>query len=143
MERPTPADFEGDYYRELPADYSPAELAILWSGGFVTPKEFSAALLDLARRGVIRITEETVEERGILKRKQTTHYRFSMGEVEAPLKLHEQAVLDLLFEDVWNAVREKGTPDGPPAVTLADVEQYARRRKRDFALFWKKTGRKL
>lgn len=132
-----PADFEGDYYRELPADYSPAELAILWSGGFVTPKEFSAALLDLARRGVIRITEETVEERGILKRKQTTHYRFSMGEVEAPLKLHEQAVLDLLFEDVWNAVREKGTPDGPPAVTLADVEQYARRRKRDFALFWK------
>ena len=39
------AEFQGDYYRELPADYSPAELSVLWNWGQVKTHDITATLL--------------------------------------------------------------------------------------------------
>lgn len=51
---PVPAPPEG-YYRELPADYTPAELGVLWRFGSVQPADFTATVLDLARRGYVNV----------------------------------------------------------------------------------------
>ncbi|HHT73074.1 MAG TPA: DUF2207 domain-containing protein [Firmicutes bacterium] len=128
-------DFTSEYYRELPADYSPAELGVLWNGEVVGSKEFTATLLDLARRGVVKISEERVEKRGIMRRKEKTQYRFTPGEEGGSLKPHEQAVLDLFFEDVQQSLKGKEESEGP-GVTLSDVESYARRHRRAFREFW-------
>ena len=44
-------EFEGDYYRELPADYSPAVLGVLWRFGSPASEDFTAEIMNLARRG--------------------------------------------------------------------------------------------
>ncbi len=49
---PVPAPPEG-YYRELPADYTPAELGALWRFNSVQPADFVATVLDLLRRGYL------------------------------------------------------------------------------------------
>lgn len=49
-----PAPPEG-YYRDLPADYTPAELGALWRFGSVQPADFVATVLDLIRRGYLRV----------------------------------------------------------------------------------------
>lgn len=60
---PRPDDI-GDYWREVPDD-PPAVAAALVSWGTVDADAFSATIIDLARRGWIRISEET-EERALL-----------------------------------------------------------------------------
>jgi uncharacterized membrane protein len=51
---PVPATDE-EYYRELPATYAPAELGALWRFGSVQPADFVATIVDLVRRGYIRV----------------------------------------------------------------------------------------
>lgn len=51
----------GDYYRELPADYSPAEAGCLMRKGRLYPADFTATLLDLARRGHVSIEDRGTE----------------------------------------------------------------------------------
>jgi hypothetical protein len=58
-------DFEGDYYRELPAEYSPAELGVLWRFGRPAPDDITATILDLARRGYLRLEEYVPQSGGI------------------------------------------------------------------------------
>lgn len=53
--------YDGDYYRELPGEYSPSILGCLWNFGKPQANDFTAELLDLARHGFIRITEERFE----------------------------------------------------------------------------------
>ncbi len=61
--RKFPTVFQGDYYRELAGDYSPAELAVLWHYGDPETKDLTATILDLARRKIIFIQEENFEKK--------------------------------------------------------------------------------
>ncbi|MBI3998578.1 MAG: DUF2207 domain-containing protein, partial [Armatimonadetes bacterium] len=65
---PIPRPPEG-YYRELPAEYSPAELGVLWRFGSVQPADFVATILDLVRRGYMKV--ETATEQGLIFRDET------------------------------------------------------------------------
>ncbi len=47
----------GEYYRELPGEYPPAELGVLWRFRRVRPEDFVATVMDLARRGHLKIQE--------------------------------------------------------------------------------------
>ncbi|MGH2404642.1 MAG: DUF2207 domain-containing protein [bacterium] len=51
--------FEGEYLRELPRRYPPAVLGMLWRFGSPGTQDFTATVLDLARRGYL-----TIQERG-------------------------------------------------------------------------------
>ncbi|MDR7456944.1 MAG: DUF2207 domain-containing protein [Armatimonadota bacterium] len=90
-----PAD-AGDYYRELPGTYSPAELGVLWRFGAVAPADFVATILDLARRGFIAIDRR----HGRWGRETYTLARTGKGGVLQPF---EREALELLF----------GKTDGP------------------------------
>ena len=48
--RKHPTVFDGDYDRDLPADYSPAELSVLWNFKIMNANDITATIMDLARR---------------------------------------------------------------------------------------------
>lgn len=122
--------FDGDYYRELPGDYSPAELGCLWNFGTVGANEASATILDLARRGFLEIEVTSREEKGLgglfgsvfgsrtatdyalklLKPSPRSDSQSDLSRADAAesefsrLREHEKLVIDFLFRTV--------SPDG-------------------------------
>jgi uncharacterized membrane protein len=90
---PVPGPPEG-YYRELPADYSPAELGVLWRFGSVQPADFSATVLDLARRGYLEVRTGT--EKRLLSHDET--YTLTRTAKEDGLRPFEREALGILFE---------------------------------------------
>ncbi len=120
--------FTGEYQRELPQDYSPAVMSILYSFGTTGAKDLSSTLLDLARRGLVAI--EAVEEG---KRKPRNDYRITYrnhGDADnSTLRPHEQELLRFLFLDV--------DKEGDNSLTFQEIQAYARRKPNDFVQFWK------
>lgn len=62
--------FEGDYYRELPEDYSPAVMSYLLTKGKTKDEDIMATILDLARKKVINLTPVTVETGKFFKKEE-------------------------------------------------------------------------
>ena len=84
---------ELDYYRELPGDYSPAEAGYLVELGTLKPQAVSASIMDLARRGYIRLEPATTPDaKDVLVR----HLR----PADEKLRPHEVQLLDFLFRQV-------------------------------------------
>ncbi|MGM0653654.1 MAG: DUF2207 domain-containing protein, partial [Bacillota bacterium] len=71
--------YKGDYYRELPGDYTPAEAGYLVRFKRNTPEDFTATLMDLARRGHLKL-EEYEGEKGWLFKREYTGYRIIPAE---------------------------------------------------------------
>ncbi len=118
--------FEGDYYRELPGEYTPAELGVLWRFGKTAAEDLTATILDLARKGWVQIEEYETEAKGFLRKRTSLDYRLRRtGEPDRPLA-HEAALLSFLFEQVG----------GDGSVTFDDIEAYSRKNKTGFARFW-------
>jgi uncharacterized membrane protein len=65
-------EFWGDYYRELPAEYSPAIMSHLLSLGSLETRNILAVLLDLYRRGFINIEEVDKNDFKITRLKEDT-----------------------------------------------------------------------
>lgn len=90
------SSFQGMYFRELPYDYSPAVMAVLWNFGHVTPKEITATLMDLVRRKALQLKTEN-------GKKKNQSYTFSKLETNsAELKKHEQFLINWLIDDIGN-----------------------------------------
>ncbi len=126
--KPYKPSFDGEYYRELPAPYTPAEVNYLMNKGSITSPAFMATLLDLARRKYLKIEEESKVVDRLLFDKEITDYkltRLSQSD-EAVLAPHEEKLLNLLFEDISN--------DGE-SLYLDDIEAYTKR-SRTFYNYW-------
>lgn len=123
-----PPEFDGEYQRELPQDYSPAVMSVLYNFGSVSAKDLSATVLDLARRGFF-----VIEEVDTGKRRGRSDYRFVRQEKDEEalrsLRLHEQELIRFFFETVD---REK---DGE--ITLREIQAYASKKPQPFLEFWK------
>lgn len=121
--------FHGDYYRELPSNHTPAEVGVLWTFGKVLPAAFTATIMDLARRGYLRLDEYIPPRQGLFRRGKKVDYAIvNMGRQE-PVAPHEHELLTLLFVDVGY---------NKPAVTFMEIEEYAKKNKAGFASFWNK-----
>ncbi len=132
--RPHPTTFNGDYYRELPGEYSPAELAVLWRHGDPTTDDFTATILDLARRGYLRIEESAVEKRGLFGASNETNYFLTKQEKDgAGLASHEAEALNFIFTTVAQAGRKSSPAD---RVSFEDIETYAKKHQNEFRSFW-------
>jgi uncharacterized membrane protein len=96
-------DYQGDYFRELPYEYSPAVMAVLWNFGKVTPKEITATLMDLVRRKVFQLKIENIEKHSILGSKSEESYIFSKLQSNSiELSQHEKFLVDWLINDIGN-----------------------------------------
>lgn len=131
------ASFDGEYYRELPAGYSPAELSVLWNFKKMQARDITATILDLARRKFLLLDEDTVEQHKLLGTKAVSTYRMNFMPApepaalrkpeEATLKPHEQQLLKFLQTDIGG---------GKAFIFLSDIEGYAKKHGEAFYQFW-------
>jgi uncharacterized membrane protein len=111
---PHPTPPQG-YYRELPADYSPAELGALWRFGSIQPADFVATILDLVRRGYVTVAVQATSG-GLLHLSDET-YTLTRTDKTDDLAPHEDKSLEILFGSGSTGGekvaihRRKGLPD--------------------------------
>lgn len=105
----------GDYLRELPHDYPPAIVGYLQRFGTVKPLDMVATLMDLARRGYLRISEVR-EDGGIFARDGDYEYTITVVRSDlSGLTPYEADVLNLLVE-----------ADGARGITARDLKDWAK-----------------
>lgn len=121
--------FRGKYHRELPDEYSPAELGVLWRGGEPGLADFTATIIDLARKGFITIEEQEKKARGLLRINKEKDYVLQKTQKIEGLSGHEKQVLDFLFETIAQENEDK--------VSFQDIKDYAKKHKKDLRLFWR------
>lgn len=132
--RKYPTEFNGDYYRELPASYSPPELGVLWNYGEPKARDLTATILDLARRKYLVIEEEKVEKKGLFRKREENGYRLTLQpdsnkNNNNKLRNHEKKLLNFLFKEI---------SDNKEYLYLHDIEDYAKKKKNSFYSFWLK-----
>ena len=88
--------FEGDYYRELPAQYTPAEMSYLFQN--IDSKDIMATLLDLTRRKFLSIEQEY--KKGIIKNKNDYKITLLDNKNFSKLKPHEKLLIDWLIKNI-------------------------------------------
>ncbi len=89
------------YVQDIPSNLNPAEVSVLLSQGKDPDiKSFTATLIDLARKGWIKIIDEVEQKTGLLGTKQIIHTTFELSKKETaqPIKDYEQMLLDYLVE---------------------------------------------
>ena len=110
--------FEGKYYRELPGEYTPAEMSVLMSMGSVDKRDITATLMDLVRKQQLFLNNDTYIKRGFFKDKEVRDYSLSINP-NAPaisLKRHETFLMDWFIGRVGNG----------NSVRLDEISDYCR-----------------
>lgn len=125
-------EFKGDYYRELPATYTPAELGVLWHFGSPSAADFTATILDLARRGYLTIEERRTERKrmlGLLGTATDVDYviRATGKGKDDTLLEHEKALYNILLYTIG---------DGQ-SVTFDEITAYAKKKPGTFAYYYR------
>jgi len=127
-------DFTGEYYRDLPVSFPPALAGNLWRFGKVETADLMATILDLARRGLIKIEEYDTDE-GLIFKKKGKGYTLIKNEPnyqkeKGNLKAYEELVMNFLFMQVCSTVDR---------VSFAEIEAYTKRNPEYFYhQFWEK-----
>lgn len=121
--------FTGEYFRDLPANYTPAELSVLWNFDKIKAQDITATILDLARRKFLRIDEETTEEKNIIwKNKIITRYKVTILKTTADnLKQHEQFLLDYFIQHIASIEQ---------TFYIDEIENFSKKHKKLFYQFW-------
>lgn len=112
--------FKGPYYRELPGDYSPAVMSILWNFGLIKPRDITATLMDLVRRKYINLSQEVVSSGKLFGKKNDIDYSFTLNESSdtSQLSKHEAFFIDWMINKIGSNNR----------VSLDDIEKYTKSR---------------
>lgn len=108
------SSFYGEYYRELPAKYPPAEMGYLYNFKDIGVGELSATLMDLVRRGYIQ-----VDYQGQSTTDKNADYQLILNQQQdrTSLKPYEEHLLRWYFEIM---PRDKGK------ISLKEIENYAK-----------------
>ncbi|MEA4847122.1 MAG: DUF2207 domain-containing protein [Clostridiaceae bacterium] len=112
------AGFKGEYFRELPRDYSPAVLSVLWNFGAVKPRDITATLMDLVRRKHLELMVERKETNGLFGSKIEDEYIFKLrgGADPEALSSHEKYIIEWLISAIG----------GGEQVSLEDIEKASK-----------------
>lgn len=105
--------FNGTYYRELPADYSPAEMSYLYYFKNINNEDVTATLLDLIRRKYLKLDNvgEFINERNpdfVIKK---VHDNFT------GLLKHEKHLIEWFIDEIGNGKE----------VSIKQIESYGKR----------------
>lgn len=96
--------FFGRYYRELPGEYTPAEVSVLMSMGKVYPRDVMATLMDLVRKRYLLLEQVSIDRKTLFRTKNITDYMISLNN-EKPLeglKSHESFLINWFINDIGN-----------------------------------------
>lgn len=128
------ADFEGEYYRELPSDFNPRKLG-LFLRNKVNEGDLMASILDLARLDYIKIEEFKKNKQVYSKDAKSLGYRLFRTDKKDGLEEAEQFLLDYLFSFGKTDVLSEFTIS---SVSLEDIENYVLKKRSYFSKFWYK-----
>lgn len=106
-------DFQGDYYRELPSDETPAEMSYLYYMQKINDEDFTATLLDLVRRKFIRLDYQGTE---LTSKDADFTLTFIPETNQSSLLPHEQHLLKWIFNVIGNNKQ----------VTTQQIENYGK-----------------
>ncbi|NSW90403.1 MAG: DUF2207 domain-containing protein [Firmicutes bacterium] len=113
--------FFGQYYRELPGEYTPAEMSVLMSMGSVHPRDIMATLMDLVRKRYLLLEKVDVDKKSLFGTKKVSEYMISLNN-EKPLtdlKSHESFLINWFINEIGNG----------HDVLLNDIKDYAKKNK--------------
>ena len=105
-------EFQGDFYRELPNEATPAEVSYLYYMKKIKDEVFTATLLDLIRRKYISIVGEN--ENMTALNANFILQRININE-EQDLLSHEKVFMDMIFNMIGNKTK----------VSTKQIEVYA------------------
>ena len=104
--------FEGEYYRELPYDYTPAEMSYLYYFKNINDEDVTATLLDLIRRGFVEVDTgaESVNEKD-------PDFTFALTAKDRnELLAHEKCLVTWFFETIGDGKK----------VSIKEIETYGK-----------------
>ena len=113
-------NFSARYYRELPGDYTPAEMSILLSMGSVQSRDIMATLMDLIRKRQLVLNVNKVYKQGLFGSKEVNEYLITLNS-DAPnmeLKKHEHFLISWFLGKIGSG----------STVTLDEIKVYVRSR---------------
>ncbi|NLH95796.1 MAG: DUF2207 domain-containing protein [Clostridiaceae bacterium] len=99
--------FNAKYYRELPGEYTPAEMSVLMNMGSVNKRDITATLMDLVRRGYLILKKETYIKEGFFRDKEVEDYSLTLNP-EAPtsgLLSHESCLINWFIKKIGDGSR--------------------------------------
>jgi len=109
-------DWNGNYYRELPADATPAVIRYLMDYKIET-RELLATLIDLVRKKHVEV--QVVKQTGGLFHKEKTDYRFKLiSEQTDGLRQHEELLILWFFKQLGQNNE----------FSLSDIRQYVNKK---------------
>lgn len=131
------SSFTHKYYRELPGEYTPAEMSFLLSMGNVQSRDITATLMDLVRKRFLLLSTEKSLKKGLFGSKEIEEYIVSLNPrtPNEPLKEHESFLIDWFIKKIGNG----------NSVILSSISKYtktesnARQFKKDYDA-WCKTS---
>jgi uncharacterized membrane protein len=92
-------EFQGDYYRELPNEATPAEVSYLYYMKSIHDEVFTATLLDLIRRGYIKIIDDIT---ATSDSQSNIEFKRTKPENEHVLLAHEKVLMNMIFDMIGN-----------------------------------------
>lgn len=113
--------FQGKYYRELPGDYTPAEMSRLVYFEKTYPRDLLATLMNLVRKKQLLLEVGKSAEKSLFGKKEVSSYRYRLNP-QAPvieLKSHETFLIQWFLSKIG---------DGD-SVELDDILDYAKQRQ--------------
>jgi uncharacterized membrane protein len=93
-------DFDGQYYRELPGEYSPAVMSILYYGS-ASSKDITATLMNLIRKKYLKLETVKILKKRLFGKKEEIDYVVHRLNINSnSLQSHEEFLLDWLLNDI-------------------------------------------
>jgi len=110
--------FNAKYYRELPGEYTPAEMSVLMTMGNVLTRDITATLMDLVRKGHLELKQESYVKSGLFKNKSVEDYSLTLKRnvPTSGLKRHESFLISWFIDTIGNHDK----------VFLDQIEDYAK-----------------
>jgi uncharacterized membrane protein len=129
--------YKGKYYRDLPDKYSPAAAGYLWSKKKIQAQYLTAHILDLARRGHLRIEEISNEGKGKRKNQDFNLVELNDGRDFTP---HDKIVKEFFFDTVYKSDAENSSDEEKTrqkVVSFEKIQEYAKRNPLTFNGFYR------
>lgn len=117
--------FQGIYYRELPYEYSPAEMSYLYYFGQTNDEDVTATLLDLVRRGYLSLDVIPSEN----KNRKEDNMEISLNDCSnlPSLLPHESHIINWFIGKIGDGKK----------VTIEDIESFGKKSYSDAQSFEK------
>lgn len=122
------SSFNAKYYRELPGEYTPAEMSVLMNMGSVNKRDVTATLMDLVRKGYLILKNETYIKDGFFRDKEVEDYSLTLNP-EAPetgLLSHESCLINWFVKKIGDGSRVFLDQISGHVRTEADARRFTR-----------------